>query len=39
MAAPLDPSLFRPALVVLGAAAVVIPVFHRLKLSHTYSGL
>ncbi len=33
MAAPLDPSLFRPALVVLGAAAVVIPVFHRLKLS------
>jgi CPA2 family monovalent cation:H+ antiporter-2 len=33
MAAPLDPSLFRPALVVLGAAALVIPVFHRLKLS------
>jgi CPA2 family monovalent cation:H+ antiporter-2 len=33
MAAPLDPLLFRPALVVLGAAAVVIPVFHRLKLS------
>ncbi len=33
MAAPLDPTLFRPALIVLGAAAVVIPVFHRLKLS------
>src|SRR5690349_6028797 len=33
MAAPMDPSLFRPALIVLGAAAVVIPVFHRLKLS------
>ena len=33
MAAPLDPSLFKPALIVLGAAAVVIPVFHRLKLS------
>jgi CPA2 family monovalent cation:H+ antiporter-2 len=33
MAAPLDPDLFRPALIVLGAAAVVIPVFHRLRLS------
>ena len=33
MAASLDPSLFRPALIVLGAAAVVIPLFHRLKLS------
>lgn len=33
MAVPLDPALFRPALVVLGAAAVVIPVFHRLRLS------
>lgn len=33
MAAPLDPEMFRPALIVLGAAAVVIPVFHRLKLS------
>lgn len=33
MAAPIDPSLFKPALIVLGAAAVVIPVFHRLKLS------
>ena len=33
MAAPLDPALFRPALIVLGAGAVVIPLFHRLKLS------
>jgi len=33
MAVPLDPSLFKPALIVLGAAAVVIPLFHRLKLS------
>ena len=33
MAAPLDPALFKPALIVLGAAAVVIPLFHRLKLS------
>ncbi|MCC6720490.1 MAG: cation:proton antiporter [Acetobacteraceae bacterium] len=33
MAAPLDPALFRPALIVLGAAAVVIPLFHRLRLS------
>ncbi len=29
----MDPSLFKPALIVLGAAAVVIPVFHRLNLS------
>ena len=33
MAAPLDPALLRPALIVLGAAAVVIPLFHRFKLS------
>ena len=33
MAAPLDPAMFRSALIVLGAAAVVIPLFHRLKLS------
>ena len=33
MAEPLDPALFRPALIVLGAAAVVIPLFHRLRLS------
>ena len=29
----LDPQLLKPALIVLGAAAVVIPLFHRLKLS------
>lgn len=33
MAAPLNPDDFKEALVVLGAAAVVVPLFHRLKLS------
>lgn len=33
MAAPVDPALFKDALIVLGAAAVVLPVFHSLKLS------
>jgi CPA2 family monovalent cation:H+ antiporter-2 len=33
MAAPIDPAQFKETLIVLGAAAVVIPVFHRLKLS------
>jgi CPA2 family monovalent cation:H+ antiporter-2 len=33
MAAPIDPAQFKEAMVVLGAAALVIPVFHRLKLS------
>ena len=28
-----DPGLFRPALIILAAAAVVIPLFHRLRLS------
>lgn len=33
MAAPVDPTLFKPALIILGAAGVVIPVFHRLRVS------
>jgi len=33
MAAPIDISQFKEALIVLGSAALVIPVFHRLKLS------
>lgn len=33
MAAPVDISQFKEALIVLGSAALVIPVFHRLKLS------
>jgi CPA2 family monovalent cation:H+ antiporter-2 len=33
MEAPLDLSLYKEALVVLGAAGVVIPLFHRLRLS------
>ena len=32
-APPLDTSLYKPALVVLGAAGVVIPLFHRLRVS------
>jgi monovalent cation:H+ antiporter-2, CPA2 family len=32
-AVPLDTSLYKQALVVLGAAAVVIPLFHRLRVS------
>ena len=33
MASPVDISQFKEALIVLGSAALVIPVFHRLKLS------
>src|SRR5271165_286798 len=33
MEAPLDTSLYKEALVVLGAAGVVIPLFHRLRVS------
>jgi CPA2 family monovalent cation:H+ antiporter-2 len=33
MSAPVDPSLFRPALIILATAGVVIPVFHRLRVS------
>jgi monovalent cation:H+ antiporter-2, CPA2 family len=33
MAAAIDPAAFKETLIVLGAASVVIPVFHRLKLS------
>src|SRR6202034_3158644 len=33
MDAHFDPGLFKPALIVLAAAAVVIPLFHRLRLS------
>jgi CPA2 family monovalent cation:H+ antiporter-2 len=33
MAAPVDISQFKEALIVLGSAALVIPVFHKLKLS------
>ncbi len=33
MAAPVDPTLFKDALIVLAAAAIVVPVFHSLKLS------
>src|SRR5579884_1810361 len=32
-AAPLDTSLYKEALIVLGAAGVVIPLFHRLRVS------
>jgi CPA2 family monovalent cation:H+ antiporter-2 len=32
-ASSLDPMVLKPALIVLGAAAVVIPVFHRIRLS------
>jgi monovalent cation:H+ antiporter-2, CPA2 family len=32
-AAPFDPSLYKEALIVLGAAGVVIPLFHRLRVS------
>jgi monovalent cation:H+ antiporter-2, CPA2 family len=31
--APLDTSLYREALIVLGAAGVVIPLFHRLRVN------
>jgi monovalent cation:H+ antiporter-2, CPA2 family len=33
MAAAIDPAAFKETLIVLGAAAIVIPVFHRLKVS------
>lgn len=33
MAAPVDAALFKDALIVLGAAAIVVPVFHSLKVS------
>ncbi len=33
MSAPLDPTMFKPALIVLAAAGVVIPIFHRLRIS------
>jgi monovalent cation:H+ antiporter-2, CPA2 family len=33
MAAAVDPLIFKDALIILGAAALVIPLFHRLKLS------
>jgi len=33
MDAQFDPGLFKPALIILAAAAVVIPLFHRLRLS------
>ena len=33
MVAPVDPIVFKDALIVLGAAAIVVPVFHSLKLS------
>jgi monovalent cation:H+ antiporter-2, CPA2 family len=33
MAAPVDPAVFKEALVILTAAAVVIPLFHRFKVS------
>lgn len=33
MAAPLDPNTFKEALIILGSAAVVIPVFYRLNVS------
>jgi monovalent cation:H+ antiporter-2, CPA2 family len=33
MSAHFDPGLFRPALIILAAAAIVIPLFHRLRLS------
>ncbi len=33
MTVPLDPAQFKDALIILGAAAVVVPVFHSLKVS------
>ena len=33
MATPVDATLFKDALIVLGAAAVVVPVFHSLRVS------
>ena len=33
MEAPPDLSAFKPALIILAAAAIVIPLFHRLRLS------
>lgn len=33
MSAPVDPALFKSALIILGAAGVVIPVFYRFKIS------
>jgi CPA2 family monovalent cation:H+ antiporter-2 len=33
MAATVDPLIFKDALLILGAAAIVVPVFHRLKIS------
>jgi monovalent cation:H+ antiporter-2, CPA2 family len=33
MAAAHDPAIFKEALIILGAAAIVIPVFHRLRVS------
>jgi monovalent cation:H+ antiporter-2, CPA2 family len=33
MAATVDPLIFKDALLILGAAAIVVPVFHRLKVS------
>jgi monovalent cation:H+ antiporter-2, CPA2 family len=33
MADALDPGIFKEALIILGAAAIVIPVFHRLRVS------
>ena len=33
MSPHLDPSLFKPALIILAAASIVIPLFHRLRLS------
>src|SRR3954469_11833251 len=33
MSSHFDPGLFRPALIILAAAAIVIPLFHRLRLS------
>lgn len=33
MSAPVDPALFKPALIILGAAGVVIPVFYRFRIS------
>lgn len=33
MAIPVDPSAFKEALIILSAAAIVIPLFHRLKVS------
>src|SRR5262249_2479006 len=33
MNVPFDPGLFKPALIILVAAAIVIPLFHRLRFS------